>query len=70
MLTTTLINLASLALALAVPTAKADCARAQLGPMCQWEERIAVEEWLAKQRAEAQARARIWQAYGPQGSAR
>jgi hypothetical protein len=37
----------------------ADCALSQLGPMCQWEEQIAVEEWQAQQRAEAEVRARL-----------
>jgi hypothetical protein len=39
--------------------APADCARSQLGPMCQWEDRIAVEEWRVQQRAEAEVRARM-----------
>jgi hypothetical protein len=68
MLTTALINLAAL-LAFAVPAAKADCATAQLRPMCQFEERTAVEEWLAQQRADAEARARMWQLFGPRPSA-
>ena len=30
--------------------------------MCEW---TAVEEWLAQQRAEAEARVRMWQLFGP-----
>jgi hypothetical protein len=33
--------------------------------MCEWP---AVEEWLSQQRAEAEARARTWQLFGPQPS--
>jgi hypothetical protein len=40
-----------------------DCARASA--MCQW---TAVDEWLAQQRAEAEARERMWQLFGPQPS--
>jgi hypothetical protein len=36
--------------------------------MCAWEEQIGVEEWLAQQRAEAEARARAWQLFGPDPS--
>ena len=36
-----------------------------LATMCEW---TAVEEWLAQQRAEAEARARMWQLFGPQPS--
>jgi hypothetical protein len=52
------------ALALLVAPARADCARASA--MCEW---TAVEEWLAQQRADAEARARMWQLFGPQPSA-
>jgi hypothetical protein len=38
--------------ALAGP-ATANCAHTQAPGMCQWEERIAVEEWRAQQRAPA-----------------
>jgi hypothetical protein len=49
------------ALALLVAPARADCARM----VCEWP---AVEEWLSQQRAEAVARARTWQLFGPQPS--
>jgi hypothetical protein len=49
------------ALALLVAPARADCART----MCEWP---AVEEWLSQQRAEVEARARMWQLFGPQPS--
>jgi hypothetical protein len=51
------------ALALLVAPARADCARASA--MCEW---IAVAEWLVQQRADAEARARTWQLFGPQPS--
>jgi hypothetical protein len=54
-------TLALTALALLVAPARADCARM----MCEWP---AVEEWLSQQRAEAEARARTWQLFGPQPS--
>ena len=57
-------TLALTALALLVAPARADCARASA--MCQW---TAVEEWLTQQRADAEARARTWQLFGPQPSA-
>jgi hypothetical protein len=50
------------ALAVLVAPARADCART----MCEW---TAVEEWLAQQRADAEARARMWQLFGPRPSA-
>jgi hypothetical protein len=50
------------ALALLGAPARADCART----MCQWP---AVQEWLVQQRAEAEARARTWQLFGPRPSA-
>jgi hypothetical protein len=46
------------ALALLVAPARADCART----MCEWP---TVDEWLSRQRAEAEARARMWQLFGP-----
>jgi hypothetical protein len=46
------------ALALLVAPARADCART----MCEWP---TVDEWLSQQRAEAEARARMWQLFGP-----
>jgi hypothetical protein len=49
------------ALAVLVAPATADCARTT----CEWP---AVEEWLSQQRAEAEARARSWQLFGPQPS--
>ena len=49
------------ALALLVAPVRADCART----VCEW---TAVEEWLAQQRAEAEARVRAWQLFGPQPS--
>jgi hypothetical protein len=61
----TRLTFALTALALLVAPARADCARAQLATMCEW---TAVEEWLAQQRAEAEARARMWQLFGPQPS--
>jgi hypothetical protein len=61
----TRLTFAFTALALLVAPARADCARAQLATMCEW---TAVEEWLAQQRAEAEARARMWQLFGPQPS--
>jgi hypothetical protein len=60
MLTKLALTLTALAM-LAAP-ARADCARA----LCEWP---AVEEWLAQQRAEEEARARMWQLFGPQPSA-
>jgi hypothetical protein len=60
MLTKLALTLTALAL-LAAP-ARADCARTT----CEWP---AVEEWLSQQRAEAEARARTWQLFGPQPSA-
>jgi hypothetical protein len=54
------------ALAVLVAPARADCARAQRAAMCEW---TAVEEWLAQQRADAEARERSWQLFGPQPSA-
>jgi hypothetical protein len=57
----TKVTLALTALALLVAPARADCART----MCQWP---AVAEWLAQQRADAEARARSWQLFGPQPS--
>jgi hypothetical protein len=30
--------------------------------MCEW---VAVEEWLSQQRADAEARTRMWQLFGP-----
>jgi hypothetical protein len=50
------------ALGLLGAPARADCART----VCEWP---AVEEWLAQQRAEAEARARTWQLFGPRPSA-
>jgi Spy/CpxP family protein refolding chaperone len=64
----TKLTLALTALAVLVAPARADCSRAQLGPMCKWEQQTAVEEWLAQQRADAEARARTWQLFGPQPS--
>jgi hypothetical protein len=58
----TKLALALTALALLVASAKADCARTT----CQW---TAVEEWLEQQRADAEARLRAWQLFGPQPSA-
>jgi hypothetical protein len=49
------------ALAVLVAPARADCART----VCEWP---AVEEWRAPQRADAEARARMWQLFGPQPS--
>jgi hypothetical protein len=49
------------ALALLGAPARADCARM----VCEWH---AVEKWLSQQRAEAEARARTWQLFGPQPS--
>jgi hypothetical protein len=49
------------ALALLVAPARADCART----LCEWP---AVEEWLAQQHAEIEARARTWQLFGSQPS--
>ena len=46
------------ALAMLVAPARADCART-----CEW---TAVEEWLSQQRADVEARARMWQLFGPQ----
>jgi hypothetical protein len=57
----TKLSLALTALALLVAPARADCARM----VCEWP---AVEEWLAQQRADAEARARMWQLFGPQPS--
>jgi hypothetical protein len=34
-------------------------------PMCEWP---AVAEWLSQQRAEAEARVRAWELFGPQPS--
>jgi hypothetical protein len=62
----TKLTFALTSLALLVAPARADCARAQLATMCEW---TAVEEWLAQQRAEAEARVRMWQLFGPQPSA-
>jgi hypothetical protein len=58
----TKLTLALTALALLAAPARADCART----MCEW---TVVEEWLAQQRADAEARARTWQLFGPQPSA-
>ena len=58
----TKLALALTALALLVAPARAECART----MCEWP---AVEEWLSQQRAEAEARARTSQLFGPQPSA-
>jgi hypothetical protein len=58
----TKLTLALTALALLAAPARADCART----LCEWS---AVEEWLAQRRAEAEARARTWQLFGPQPSA-
>jgi hypothetical protein len=58
----TKLSLALTALALLVAPARAECART----MCEWP---AVEEWLSQQRADAEARARTWQLFGPQPSA-
>jgi hypothetical protein len=60
----TKLTLALTALAFLVAPAKADCARASA--MCEWP---AVEEWLEQQRADAEARLRAWQLFGPQPSA-
>ena len=57
----TKLTLALTALAFLVAPARADCARTT----CEW---TAVEEWLSQQRAEAEARARTWQLFGPQPS--
>jgi hypothetical protein len=57
----TKVALAFTALAVLVAPATADCARTT----CKW---TAVEEWLSQQRAEAAARARTWQLFGPQPS--
>jgi hypothetical protein len=57
----TKLTLALTSLALLVAPARADCART----MCEWP---AVEEWLSQQRAEAEARVRAWQLFGPQPS--
>jgi hypothetical protein len=54
----TKLTLALTALALLVAPARAGCART----MCEW---VAVEEWLAQQRADAEARTRMWQLFGP-----
>jgi hypothetical protein len=58
----TKLALALTALALLIAPARADCART----MCEWP---TVEEWLSQQRAEAEARGRMWQLFGPQPSA-
>jgi hypothetical protein len=58
----TKLSLAVTALALLAAPARADCVRA----VCEWP---AVEEWLSQQRAEAEARARTWQLFGPRPSA-
>jgi hypothetical protein len=57
----TKLSLAVTALALLAAPARADCARTT----CEW---TAVAEWLAQQRADAEARARMWQLFGPQPS--
>jgi hypothetical protein len=57
----TKVGLAFTALAVLVAPATADCART----VCEWP---AVEEWLSQQRADAEARARMWQLFGPQPS--
>jgi hypothetical protein len=57
----TKLSLALTVLALLVAPARADCARTT----CQW---TAVEEWLEQQRADAEARLRAWQLFGPQPS--
>jgi hypothetical protein len=59
----TKLSLALTALAFLVAPTKADCARASA--MCEWP---AVEEWLEQQRADAEARLRAWQLFGPQPS--
>jgi hypothetical protein len=58
----TKLSLALTALAVLVAPAQADWTRT----VCEW---TAVEEWLAQQRAEVEARARMWQLFGPQPSA-
>jgi hypothetical protein len=57
----TKLALAVTALATLVAPARADCARTT----CQW---TAVEEWLEQQRADAGARVRAWQLFGPRPS--
>ena len=59
----TRLALALVALAVLFAQARADCARNSA--MCEWP---VVEEWLAQQRADAEARARTWQLFGPQPS--
>jgi hypothetical protein len=56
----TKLALALTALAVLVAQARAD--RARTSAMCEWP---AVEEWLAQQRADAEARARTWQFVRP-----
>jgi len=38
---------------LASALARANCAKSQVGTMCEWEEQIAVKEWLGRQRGDA-----------------
>jgi hypothetical protein len=74
----TLTNLVVLALALVAAQAAhgADLPQAGVGhssirsPFQALEEQMAVQEWEAQQRAEAESRAWIWSAFGPQVSAR
>jgi hypothetical protein len=54
----TKLTLALTTLALLVAPARAGCPRT----MCEW---VAVEEWLSQQRADAEARTRMWQLFGP-----
>jgi hypothetical protein len=49
-----ILALAGTALPLLAPSpARANCVRSQSGTMCEWEEQIAVKEWLARQRGDA-----------------
>jgi hypothetical protein len=58
----------AITLALWVGPAHADCTRSEMPATCHWEEQIAVEEWLSQQQADAEARVRAWQLFGPQPS--